>query len=254
MNRKTGHRLRQKLVDEVTQQEVDQADRVKGFKVGGDNYVLVEDEELDQLEIESAHTIEIESFVKRDEIDERYLDTPYYIAPDDKVAQEAFAVIRDAMREKKMAGLARIVLYRRERLVLLEPFDQGLLATTLRYKYEVREAEPYFEDIPKLDIPGEMRELARHIIESKAGKFDPSKFEDRYENAVVKLIQAKQTGEPVRQSKAERPSNVVNLMDALRRSLAAESGGRTRSASGGRAKPAARSATTAKRRKLKRAS
>ena len=255
LNRKTGNRLRQKLVDEVTQAEVDPEDRVKGFKVGGDAYVTVEDDELDQLEIESTHTIDIESFVKREDIDERYLDNPYYLAPDDKVAQEAFAVIRDAMREKKMAGLGRIVLYRRERLVLLEPFEQGLLATTLRYKYEVREADAYFEDIPKLDIPAEMRALARHIIETKTGKFDPSKFEDRYENAVVKMIQAKQAGEPVRQAKSERPSNVVNLMDALRRSLAAESegGGRSR-ASRGKAASRAATTTTTKRRKLKRAS
>src|SRR5436309_13152172 len=150
LNRQTGHRLRQKMVDEVTQEEVPQEDRVKGYKIGGDAYVTVEDDELDALEIESTHTIDIDSFVRRDDIDERYLDNPYYLAPDDKVAQEAFAVLRDAMREKKMAGLGRIVLYRRERMLLLEPFEDGLLATTLRYKYEVREADAYFEDIPKL--------------------------------------------------------------------------------------------------------
>jgi DNA end-binding protein Ku len=253
INRKTGHRLRQKLVDEVTQKEVDPEDRVRGYKVNGDQYIPVEDEELDQLEIESTHTIDIESFIKREEVDERYLDNPYYLAPDDKVAQEAFAVIRDAMREKKMAGLARIVLYRRERMMLLEPFDRGLLATTLRYQYEIRESGAYFEDIPKLDIPNEMRELARHIIDSKAAKFDPSKFEDRYENAVVKMLQAKQAGQPIRPAKVEaRPSNVVNLMDALRKSLAAESGrGRGGQQAGGKA---AAKSSTGKRRKLKRAS
>ena len=258
LNRKTGNRLRQKMVDEVTQDEVEAEDRVKGFKVGGSDYVTVDEEELEQLEIESSHTIDIDSFVKREDIDERYLDNPYYLAPNDKVAQEAFAVIRDAMDEKKMAGIGRIVLYRRERLLLLEPFEQGLLATTLRYKYEVRETDSYFEDIPKLDIPAEMRDLAKHIIETKAGTFDPSKFEDRYEDAVVKMIQAKQAGEPLRAAKAEtRPSNVVNLMDALRRSLAAESGGVPAKPSAKAApspKPGRSTASTAKRGKLKKAS
>jgi DNA end-binding protein Ku len=252
LSRATGHRLRQKMVDEVTQEEVPQEERVKGYKVGGDTYVMVEDEELDQLEIESSHTIEIESFVKRDEIDERYLDSPYYLAPNDRVAQEAFAVIRDAMRDKKMAGLGRIVLYRRERLVLLEPFEQGLLATTLRYNYEVRDAQPYFEDIPKLDLPAEMKDLASHIIDTKKATFDPSKFADRYENAVVEMIQAKQGGEPIKAAKREAgPSNVVNLMDALRRSVAAESG---RPAPTSRKKSSARAAPAAgKRRKLRKA-
>lgn len=255
LNRKTGHRLRQKMVDEATQEEVPQEDRVKGYKVAGDTYITVEDEELDALEIESSHTIDIDSFVKREEIDERYLDSPYYIAPNDKVAQEAFAVIRDAMRDKKMAGLARIVLYRRERMVLLEPFEDGLLATTLRYKYEVRDAQAYFEDIPKLNIPAEMRDLAKHIIDTKAAKFDPEKFEDRYENAVTELIQAKQAGQPLRAAKPEaRPSNVVNLMDALRKSLAKE-GGRAPAAApaGGRKAAAKTPAKAAKGRKLKKA-
>lgn len=251
LNRKTGHRLRQKMIDEVTGEEVEGEDRVKGYKVGGDEYIAVEDEELDQVEIESNHTIEIESFVKRSEIDERYLDNPYYLAPDDSVAQEAFAVIRDAMRDMKMAGLGRIVLYRRERLMLLEPFDRGIMATTMRYKYEVRDAGAYFEDIPKLEIPDEMRELARHIIETKTAEFDPSKFEDRYENALVKMLQAKQSGTSVKTTKSEKPSNVVNLMDALKRSLAAESG---RSSAPSRRKKASSSTATTKKRKLKKAS
>jgi DNA end-binding protein Ku len=249
LNRKTGHRLRQRMIDEVTEEEVPQEDRVKGYKAGGENYILVEDEELDQLEIESTHTIDIDSFVKREEIDDRYLDNPYYLAPNDKVAQEAFAVIRDAMREKKMAGLARIVLYRRERVVMLEPFDRGLLATTLRYNYEVRDPVAYFDDIPKLDIPKEMHELAAHIIDTKKAKFEPEKFEDRYENAVVKMLQAKQAGEPLRASKpAAKPSNVVNLMDALRKSVAAEGPAPAR----GRKAPA-RAEPAPKRRKLRKA-
>src|SRR5262245_11448692 len=250
LNRETGHRLRQRMVDEATEEEVAQENRVKGYKVAGDNYVIVEDEELDQLEIESTHTIDIDGFVARVDIDERYLDSPYYLAPNDKVAQEAFAVIRDAMRERKMAGLARIVLYRRERIVMLEPFEQGILATTLRYPYEVRDSGAYFEDIPKLAIPAEMKNLAGHIIETKQIEFDPAKFEDRYENAVVELVQAKQAGMPMKAARKEpQPSNVVNLMDALRRSVAAETGGTGERAS--RKKPAARA--TGRKRKLTKA-
>lgn len=155
-------------------------------------------------------------------MDERYFEMPYYIAPEDKIAQEAFAVIRDAMREKGKAGLARVVIARRERIILLEPFDKGLLGTVLRFQYEVRDAAPYFEDIPDLTLPQEMKELAEHIIERKSGTFDPREFEDRYENAIVEMIKAKQTGVPVQIEEAPRPSNVVNLMDALRRSIAAD--------------------------------
>jgi DNA end-binding protein Ku len=183
---------------------------------------LVEDEDLDAIKIESTHTIDIESFVPRDQVDERYLDSPYYITPDDKVAQEAFAVIRDAMLEKGKAGVARIVISRRERMVLLEPLGKGILATLLRYPYEVRAEEAYFEGIPDLKLPVEMKDLAGHIIETKAADFKPAAFEDRYEKAVVELIQSKQGGKAPKAAEATRPSNVVNLMDALRRSIGAE--------------------------------
>ncbi len=157
-------------------------------------YVQVEDEELEKIQIESTHTIDIDSFVPRAEIDDRYLDSPYYIAPTDQVGQEAFAVIRDAIREKKMVALGRIVLARREHVVMLEAFDKGLLATTLRYSYEVRDAAAYFEDIPDLKLPAEMKQLAAHIVDSKAAHFDPEKFEDHYETALVELLRAKQAG------------------------------------------------------------
>jgi DNA end-binding protein Ku len=202
---------------------VDQEDRGKGYEIGKERYLLVEDDELESISIESTHTIDIESFVPRAEIDERYLDSPYYIAPTDTVGQEAFAVIREAMRAKKMVGLAKVVLYRRERLLMLEPLDKGLLATTLRYAYEVRDQTPYFEDIPDLKLPDEMRELAVHILDKKAGHFDPSKFEDRYENALIEMLKQKQAGAPAPAAKpAAEPARVINLMDALRRSVGAE--------------------------------
>src|SRR6266581_828046 len=160
----------------------------------------------------------IEKFVPRSEIDERYLDSPYYLTPENKVGQDAFAVIREAMRRKGMVGLGKVVISRRERIVMLEPFEQGLMATTLRYAYEVRDARPYFEDIPPVKLPDEMVKLAEHILETKAGHFNPAEFDDRYETAVVEMLKQKQAGMPPRKEAAVRPpSSVVKLMDALRR-------------------------------------
>lgn len=222
LSRKTGNRVRRLYVDPDTGEEVGPNDQVKGYAVGKNNYVTVEDEELDAIRIESTHTVEIEKFVPRAEIDERYMDAPYYLAPDDRVAQEPFAVIRDAMRESGMVGIGRVVIARRERIVMIEPFEKGLLATVLRYAYEVRDAGSYFEDIPDLKITAEMKDLATVIIQRKAGHFDPAEFEDRYESAVVTLIRSKQAGQPTPTFETPRTTNVVNLMDALRRSLAAE--------------------------------
>jgi DNA end-binding protein Ku len=222
LNRETGNRVKRQFVDPETGEPVENDEQVKGYEVGKGSYIVVEDEELEAIRIESTHTIDIESFVPREQVDVRYLETPYYIAPDDTVAQEAFAVIRDAMREKGRAGVARVVIARRERMVLLEPLGKGILATLLRYPYEVRGEDAYFDDIPELKLPAEMRDLAGHIIETKAADFDPSRFEDRYENAVVELIRSKQAGQPIKAPEAPRPSNVVNLMDALRRSIDAE--------------------------------
>jgi DNA end-binding protein Ku len=222
LNRETGNKVKRQFIDPDTLEAVESEDQVKGYAVGKNDFLIIEEEDLDQIRIESTHTIDIESFVDRTDVDERYFEAPYYIAPEDKVAQEAFAVIRDAMREKGKAGLARVVISRRERIILLEPFDKGLLGTVLRYQYEVRDAAPYFEDIPDLDLPAEMRDLAEHIIERKSGKFDPAKFEDRYENAIVDMIKSKQAGVPVQIEAAPRPGNVVSLMDALRRSIEAE--------------------------------
>ena len=159
----------------------------------------------------------------RAEIDDRYLDSPYYIAPTDKVGQEAFSVVRDAMREKKMVGLARVVLTRREHVVMLEPFDKGMLATTLRYPYEIRDHAEYFADIPELKLPAEMLKLAGHIVDTKAAHFEPKKFDDHYEKALVELLQNKQAGRPVETIGEETAApRVINLMDALRASITAK--------------------------------
>jgi DNA end-binding protein Ku len=225
INKQTGNRLRQQLVDEVTREPVEAADKGRGYEVDKNVYIQVEDEEIEALEIESNHTIDIDSFVPRAQIDERYHDSSYYIAPNDAVGREAFAVIREAMRGKDMVGLGRIVLAKRERVIALQPWDKGLLGTTLRYAYEVRNAGEYFDEIPDAKIPKDMLQLAEHILESKAGDFDPAEFVDHYEEAVVDMLKRKQAGAPVAKQKAAAPaSNVVNLMDALRRSVAAEKG------------------------------
>jgi DNA end-binding protein Ku len=221
VNRKTGNRLRQQLVDEVTREPVDAADKGRGYEHAKGSFILVEDDELDAVAIESTHTIEIDSFVPREQIDERYFDNPYYICPNDQVGQDAFAVIREAMRVKGMAALGRIVLNKRERVVMLQPWDKGLMGTTLRYPYELRDSKDYFDDIPDVKVPAEMLKLAQHILETKAADFDPSQFVDHYEEAVVAMLKEKQAGVPSPKNKPADPrQNVVNLMDALRKNLA----------------------------------
>lgn len=220
LNRATGNTVSRQYIDSETGKPVKDDDEVKSYEVSSGDYLLVEEKEIDALQIESSHTLAIDTFVKKADIQQVYLDTPYYLAPADKVSQEAFAVIRDALEAKKMAGLARIVLYRRERPVVVEPLGKGMLLTTLRYDNTVRMADEVFDDIETVKTDKEMVDLASHIIDRKKGKFDPSKFEDEYENALLDLIKAKQAGKTPPVVKAEaKPSNVVNLFDALKRSL-----------------------------------
>jgi len=223
INKKTGNRLRQQLVDEVTREPVEGENKGRGYEYSKNAYLPVDDDELDAIAIESNHTIEIDSFVPHEQIDERYLDSPYYITPNDQVGQDAFAVIREAMRGKGMVALARVVLAKRERVIMLEPWDKGLMGTTLRYPYEIRDAKEYFDDIPNVKVEPDMLKLAEHILQSKAADFDPAQFVDHYEDAVVAMLKKKQAGLPVsREHALPRPQNVVNLMDALRRSIAEE--------------------------------
>lgn len=233
INRKTGNRLRQQLVDEVTREPVEGHDKGRGYEYAKNAYIPVDDDELDAIAIESNHTIEIDSFVPRDQIDERYLDTPYYITPNDQAGLDAFAVIREAMRGKGMVALGRVVLSKRERVIMLAPWDKGLIGTTLRYPYEVRDAKEYFGDLPKVKVEPDTLRLAEHILQSKAADFDPSQFVDHYEEAVVEMLRKKQAGLAVsREQATPRTHNVVNLMDALRRSIAQEQGESARPAKG----------------------
>ena len=194
INKQTGNRLRQQLVDEDTGDVVEAADKGRGYEVAKNEYLEIEDEELDAIAIESNHTIDIDSFVPRAQIDERYLDSPYYLIPEGKVAQDAFAVIRDAMRGKDMVALGRIVMAKRERVLMLQAWDRGIMATSLRYAYEVRDTKSYFDEIPEVAVPADMLQLAEHILDSKAATFEPTGFKDHYEEAVLAMLKAKQGG------------------------------------------------------------
>jgi DNA end-binding protein Ku len=223
INNKTGNRLRQQLVDDVSREPVEGEDKGRGYEYAKNAYIPVDDDELDALTVESKHTIEIDSFVPHQQIDQRYLDTPYYITPNDRVGQEAFAVIREAMRGKGLVALGHVVLAKRERVIALEPWDRGLTGTTLRYPYEIRDAKEYFDDIPNVELDPGMLKLAEQILRSKTADFDPSQFVDRYEEAVVEMLKKKQAGLPVSRNQVlPRSQNTVNVIDALRRSLAQE--------------------------------
>ncbi|MEA2760450.1 MAG: end-binding protein Ku [Methylobacteriaceae bacterium] len=238
INRKTGNRLRQQLIDDVTREPVEAGEKGRGYEVTKNQYILIEDDEIDTVAVESNHTIEIDSFVPRAEMDERYLDSPYYLVPDDRVGQEAFAVIRDAMRGKDMVALGRVVLAKRERVIMLQPWDKGLMGTTLRYAYEVRDTSDLFSGITDMKIAKDMLALAEHILETKAGEFEPQNFHDRYEDAVVEMLRRKQAGMPaVTEKAAPAPTNVVSLMDALKKSLAVEDAKAPAAAAGKAKKP-----------------
>lgn len=224
INKETGNRLKQQMVDAETGDVVEGDQKGRGYELKKGQYIEIDKDELEAVQIESNHTIDIDSFVPRDELDKRYLDRPYYIAPDGKAGIDAFAVIRDAMKDQDRVALARIVLTNREHVMAIEPLGKGLLATTLRYPYEVRDEGEYFDDIKSPKISKDMIELAGHILDSKAAHFDPSKFEDEYEDALKALVKRKAAGKPVKVAeREEKPSNVINLMDALKQSLKSKS-------------------------------
>jgi DNA end-binding protein Ku len=220
INTETGNRLKQQMVDSETGDVVESDQKGRGYELKKGEYVEIEKEELEAVQIESSHTIDIDSFVPGEEIDKRYLNHPYYIAPDGKAGIDAFAVIRDAMKNQDRVALARIVLTNREHIIAIEPLGKGLLGITLRYPYEVRDEHEYFDDIKNPKISKDMVELASHILDSKAAHFDPSKFKDEYETALKSLVRRKAAGKPVKATeREEKPDNVVSLMDALKQSL-----------------------------------
>ncbi|MBN9083372.1 MAG: Ku protein [Rhizobiales bacterium 62-17] len=221
INRKTKHRLRQQMVDEVTGRTVDKENKGRGYEIGKGRYVEIDEEDLDAIKIESSKTIDIDSFVPAEDVEDLYRDRPYYLAPQGKVGADAFAVIRDAMKDKGRVALARIVLTNREHVMAIEPYGDVLMATTLRYPYEVRKVDDIVGKISKPRITRDMVKIAEHILESKESSFDPSKFKDRYETALRALVKRKASGKTIvaKEEPAEDRGNVVDLMEALRRSI-----------------------------------
>jgi DNA end-binding protein Ku len=248
INKRTGHRIRYRKVDADTGEEVDTSDIVKGYQVDTDRYLEVSKEELENIALESTRTIEIDQFVPKSEIDELYFVRPYYIVPDGKVGHDAYAVIRETIRNLDKVALARVVLTNREHVIAVEARDKGLMGMLLRYPYEVRGASEYFDDIQDVTITKDMLDLAKHIVEQKSGHFDPDKFEDHYEAALSDLLQKKQSGQPIAKIASRTSGNVIDIMDALRASLKDSKGApATKPAAKAPAKKAAKSKSGAKR-------
>jgi DNA end-binding protein Ku len=224
LNRKTGNRIRYRKVDEETGEEVQSDQIVKGYEVAKGEYVEITNEELESIALESTKTIEIDEFVPGNEIDDLYSIRPYYIAPDGKVGQDAFVVIRNVIEQMKMVAIGRVVLTSREHVIAMEPRGKGLMGTLLRYPFEVRDAGEYFDDIPDVKLTKDMMDLARHIVETKSGHFKPQEFEDHYEHALKELIAKKAKGERIEVPKERPTGKVINLMDALRRSVQGDGG------------------------------
>jgi DNA end-binding protein Ku len=224
LNRQTGHRIKYLKVDADTGDEVPNEDIVKGYMLEKDQFIEVTKEELEEIALESTRTIEIDEFVEKSEIDPRYLIRPYYLCPDGKVGHDAFAVIRETIREMNKVAIGRVVLTNREHIIALEPMDKGLVGTLLRYLYEVRSEQEYFDDIQDVKVTKDMLDLARHIVNQKSGRFEPDKFEDQYETALIDLINQKRAGKPIMPRERPRGENVVDLMEALRRSVGGAAG------------------------------
>ncbi|TDR30632.1 Ku protein [Aquamicrobium defluvii] len=243
LNRATGHRVLRRFVDSDTGKPVDREEQVKGYEVGSGEYIVLDPDEVSAAVPDSDKTLTVSTFISCGDIDDVYFDKPYYLAPTGRHAEEAYALIREGMRKKKVAALAQTVLFRRVRTVLIRAHRVGLIATTLNFDYEVRSAKDAFDSVPDMKIKGEMLELAEHIIKTKSGKFNPREFDDRYEAALADVVKAKIEGRKIEVRKPPRPDKVVDLMAALRES-AGISGKKTAStktkskASSGKAKAA----------------
>ncbi|KQT53053.1 MULTISPECIES: Ku protein [unclassified Aureimonas] len=221
INRATGHRIHRQFVDGETGKPVEKDDQVKGYEVSSGDYVVLEPEEVAAAVPGSDKVLDVSAFIPAAEIDNVYFDKPYYLAPSDEHAHEAFVLIREGLRAKKVVAIAQTVLFRRVRTVLIRVYGSGLIATTLNFDYEVRSADKAFGDMPELTVKGEMLDLAEHIIKTKRGKFDPSAFEDRYEAALAEVVKAKVEGRKIKAPEYEKTDKVIDLMAALRESAGA---------------------------------
>ncbi|WP_064713491.1 Ku protein [Rhizobium bangladeshense] len=217
INKATGNRVNRVFVDSETEERVDKDQQTKGFEIENGQYIIIDPDEVAATIPESNKTLEIEAFIPCSDVDDVYFDKPYYLTPD-RMGSDAFAALRDGMRKSKVAAIARTVLFRRMRTVLIRPHGKGLIATTLNYDYEVRSSKKAFEEMPKIKIEGEMLDLAKHIISTKKGNFDPASFDDRYEAALEELVKAKIEGKSLPKRKKLEISKPNDLLAALRES------------------------------------
>ncbi len=217
INTATGNRVNRVFIDSDTEEPVPKEAQTKGFEIENGQYIIIDPDEVAATIPESNKTLEVEAFIPCSDVDDVYFDKPYYLTPD-KMGTDAFAALRDGMRKSKVAAIARTVLFRRMRTVLIRPHGKGLIATTLNYDYEVRSSKKAFEDMPKIKIQGEMLDLAKHIISTKKGDFDPATFDDRYEVALADLVKAKIEGKALPKRKKVEVSNPNDLLAALRES------------------------------------
>lgn len=226
LNRKSGHRVVSQYVDSVSGKPVADHDEVKGYQRGEDEYVLLEDDELEAVALESARTIDIDMFVDADSIGWIWYDKPHYLTPDDPVGEEAFSVIRDAMQSTGTVGISRLVMYRRERAVMLEPRGKGIVLWTLRYGDEVRDPEDYFGKIDDAKPDPKMMDMISTLIDERTRQWDPGMTGDPVQARLLEIIASKKKGRkrpPKAKAGAEQPpSNVINIMDALRKSINSE--------------------------------
>lgn len=246
LNRKTGNRVNREYIDEETEKPVEREKQVKGYETGQGEYLVLTPEEIAEAVPESDKTIRIEAFIDCPDVDAVYFDRPYFLAPPDGVLGESFAVLLEGMRRKKVAALAHAVLFRRVRTLMLRAQGPGLVAHTLNFDYEVRPAEEVFADLTEFAIEGEMLDLAKHIIATKAGEFDPRAFDDRYDKALAELVKAKIEGRKIEPPKRPKETKVTNLLDALRESAKAPG-----KASGGQAPKRRKKAASSSRQQKK---
>ncbi|MBY3441800.1 Ku protein [Rhizobium laguerreae] len=224
LNVKTGNRLKREFIDSETEKVVERDQQVKGFETGNGDYIMIDPEEVAAVVPESDKMLEAEAFIRCGDVDDVYFDKPYYLVPADDESNEAFANIRDALANTETTAIARTVLFRRMRTVLIRPHGKGLIATTLNFDYEVRPSDEAFKDVAKVRVEGEMLDLAKHIIDTKVGEFDPGKTDDRYETALSALVKAKAEGKALPKPKLIKVSKPNDLLNALRESAGFDKG------------------------------
>ena len=222
LNEKTGNRLKREFIDSETEEVVDRDQQAKGFETGNGDYIMIDPDEVAAVVPDSDKMLEAETFIACGDVDDVYFDKPYYLVPVDDDAADAFATIRDALKKTNATAIARTVLFRRMRTVLIRPHGRGLIATTLNFDYEVRSSKEAFKEVTKVKVDGEMLDLAKHIIDTKIGKFDPATTDDRYETALAALVEAKANGKKLPKPKPIKVSKPNDLLKALRESAGSE--------------------------------